>query len=44
MNERPVVKPSIWRGVLWALPPSLAIYAIVIWLGVRLWNTFALIG
>lgn len=39
--ERPVVKPSIWRGMAWALGPALLIYALVIWLGVTLWNTFA---
>lgn len=39
--ERPVVKSSIWRGVAYAAGPSLLIYALVIWLGVTLWNTFA---
>ena len=41
MNERPIVKSSIWRGMAWALPPALAIYRLVIWLGVTLWSTFA---
>jgi hypothetical protein len=41
MDERPVVKSSIWRGMAWALPPALLIYAGVIWLGRQVWLTFA---
>jgi len=39
--ERPVVSSGIWRGMAWAIVPALLVYGVVIWLGVKLWHTFA---
>lgn len=41
MNERPGVSPGLRKLLPWLVVSSLAIYGLVIWLGVTLWNTFA---